>query len=252
MPTRRYGWRRDAPDPRDRRFNLMRHDVMATSIPPSIDLRAECPPVYDQGELGSCTANAVAGALEFDLMRQKLLSFTPSRLFIYYNERSIENTTNEDAGASTRDSIKSVVQWGAPDETEWPYDVSKFTNQPPDPIYAAAGKNLALTYEAVDQDITSLKGCLAAGFPFVFGFTVYESFEGEATAKTGIVSMPRFFEREVGGHAVMAVGYDDVTSHFIVRNSWGPDWGDHGYFYFPYAYMTGRLASDFWTIRTVE
>jgi C1A family cysteine protease len=252
MSTRKYGWVRDLPDQRDHKLQLTPPGAPAPTLPSAIDLRSSCPPVYDQGQLGSCTANAIAAALEFDAARQKLPVSTPSRLFIYYNERVIEGTVSSDAGAQIRDGIKSVAQWGDCPETEWPYDVSQFAVQPSATCYEDAAKHLALVYESVNQDLDDLRGCLAAGFPFVFGFTVYASFESDYVARTGNVPMPNWFERAVGGHAVMAVGYDDAAATFTVRNSWGPGWGDGGYFYFPYAYMNGSLSSDFWTIRTVE
>jgi C1A family cysteine protease len=252
ITSRKYGWIRDLPDQRDRKFKFLRGALAAAPVPPSVDLRGQCPPVYDQGDLGSCTANAIAGALQFDAARQGLPANTPSRLFIYYNERVLEGTVATDSGAQIRDGIKSVAQWGDCPETEWPYDVNQFAVEPPQSCYSDAAKHLAVLYESVDQDLDDLRGCLAAGFPFVFGFTVYQSFESEAVARTGVVPLPGWFERPLGGHAVMAVGYDDASSRFTVRNSWGPSWGDQGYFYFPYEYMTGRLSSDFWTIRTVE
>jgi C1A family cysteine protease len=252
MSNRRYGWVRDLPDHRDRPLQLRGPNTPPPTLPPAVDLRPSCPPVYDQGELGSCTANAIAAALEFDAARQKIEIVTPSRLFIYYNERSIEGTIASDSGAQIRDGIKSVAQWGDCPETEWPYIVSQFSTQPPQSCYDDAAKHLALVYESVGQDLDDMRACLAAGFPFVFGFTVYASFESDYVARTGHVPMPQWFERSLGGHAVMAVGYDDESATFVVRNSWGPGWGDGGYFYFPYAYMTSNLASDFWTIRTVE
>jgi C1A family cysteine protease len=259
MPTtandyvaRKYGWVRDIPDQRDRRFNLASVGLFdGASLPTSIDLRPGCPPVFDQGELGSCTANATCGALEFDAIKQGQPPVNFSRLFVYWNTRNIEGTDASDSGAAIRNAIKSVVQWGAPPESDWPYDPAVFATQPPVPTYATAGKHLALIYESVPQELQSLKACLAAGFPIVFGFSVYQSFEGPEVAKTGIVKMPHWFEAAVGGHAVMAVGYDDAAQYFIVRNSWGSDWGSAGYFYFPYPYMTGQLSSDFWTIRSV-
>jgi C1A family cysteine protease len=252
MLIRKYGWVRDLPDQRDRRYGIGQPAQVASSLPRSVDLRAHCPPVYDQGELSSCTANAIAAALEFDSARQGIPASRPSRLFIYYNERWIEGTVASDAGAQIRDGIKSVGQWGDCPETEWPYEVSQFAVQPPQSCYDDAAKHLALVYESVGQDLDSLRGCLAAGFPIVFGFTVYAGFESDYVARTGRVSMPHWFERVIGGHAVLAVGYDDASATFVVRNSWGPSWGDGGYFYFPYAYMTSALSSDFWTIRSVE
>jgi len=249
--VRGYGWTPDLPDQRDRIYSAPQRVLGA--LPPSVDLRSACPPVVDQGELGSCTANAIAGALQFDQMKQKLDDvFPPSRLFIYYNERVIEHTVNEDAGAMIRDGIKSVAKDGAPHETLWPYIISKFTTKPSAAAYKDALKHRAVLYQRLTPTLDQLKGCLAAGYPFVFGFSVYESFETQAVAKTGKVPMPKSKEKQLGGHAVLAVGYDDASKRFIVRNSWGTGWGLQGYFTMPYDYLTdGNLADDFWTIKQV-
>jgi C1A family cysteine protease len=229
----------------------LRH--LAQQLPSKIDLHTTCPPVYDQGQLGSCTANALAAAVDFERKRQKLQFLTPSRLFVYYNERAIEGTTGSDSGAMLRDGIKAVASQGVCPETMWPYNVDKFTDKPAAPCYTAALSHKAVQYLRVPQDVTSLKGCLASGFPFVFGFTVYDSFEGDDVAKTGKVPMPSINEQVLGGHAVMAVGYSDASQRFLVRNSWGPSWGINGYFTLPYAYATDQnLADDFWTIRLVQ
>jgi C1A family cysteine protease len=222
-------------------------------LPSNVDLRGGCPPVYDQGDLGSCTANAIAGALQFNQIKEKLADvFAPSRLFIYYNERVIENTVNEDSGAMIRDGIKSVSKDGAPHEALWPYDISKFKNKPGAAAYKDAAKHKAILYQRLAQTIDQLKGCLASGFPFVFGFAVYESFESQAVAKNGRVPMPKKKEKQLGGHAVLAVGYDEPSKRFIVRNSWGDKWGLAGYFTIPYGYLTDEnLADDFWTIKQV-
>ena len=253
MSTRHYGWIPDLPDQRDHRFVSAIQGLVAPVLPVHVDLRLQCPPVYDQGQLGSCTGNAIAGALEFERLKQSLLDFMPSRLFIYYNERVMEGTVASDSGASIRDGIKSVSTQGCCPESEWPYDVSQFAVAPPAQCYTDAVKYDVLQYLSVSQDLTDMKTCLAAGYPFVFGFTVYESFESATVAQTGQVPMPAMFENVVGGHAVMAVGYDDASSTFIVRNSWGPSWGDAGYFHLPYAYLAdANLADDLWTIRLVE
>jgi len=251
MKTKRnYGWVPDLPDHRDHLFI----PIPITALPPVVDLRSYCPPVYDQGQLGSCTANAIAAAHEFDQMKQKLgAPFTPSRLFIYYNERVIEKTVNSDAGAMIRDGIKTLNLQGVCPETLWPYDITKFKKKPPLKIFAQALANESVSYQAVSQSITQMKACLAEGFPFVLGFSVYESFESDQVASTGIVPMPAKNEQMLGGHAVLAVGYDDTKQHWIVRNSWGQDWGIKGYFQMPYDYLTNpKLASAFWVVQLVK
>ena len=247
-----YGWIPDLPDARDHMYAAPPR-VLA-DLPPQVDLRPHCPPVLDQGELGSCTANAIANAHLFDQQQQNARgAFLPSRLFIYYNERVMEGTVRFDAGAMIRDGIKSIAQQGACAEKRWPYTIAKFTHKPSKPCYTAALKHQAVSYQRLVPTLPQLQGCLASGFPFVFGFTVYESFESAEVARTGTVPMPRPHEPTLGGHAVLAVGYDDATQRFLVMNSWGTGWGMQGYFTLPYAYLTaGHLADDFWTVRTVE
>jgi len=247
-----FGWIPDLPDHRDHMFAAARE--VLTALPAAIDLLPQCPKeVYDQGQLGSCTGNAIAGAIEFDEIKQKAADiFTPSRLFIYYNERVMEGTVNSDAGAQIRDGIKTVAKQGACHEQICPYDITKFRAKPSKAAYTDGTKHTAVQYQRLIQSLTEMKGCLAAGYPFVFGFTVYESFESSSVAKTGIVPYPSTGEKVLGGHAVLAVGYDDASQRFIVRNSWGSGWGIKGYFTIPYSYLTdNNLADDFWTIRMV-
>ena len=139
-------------------------------------------------------------------------------------------------------------------ETAWPYDITKFATRPPKKCYDAALANQALGYQRLTPVLSQLKGCLASGYPFVFGFSVYESFESAAVAKSGVVPMPDGSrEKMLGGHAVLAVGYDEGKQRFIVRNSWGAAWGIKGYCTFPYAYLLDtNLCDDFWTVRVVE
>ena len=247
-----YGWQPDLPDGRDLLYAAPLKPL--AKLPEKVDLRKNCPKIYNQGELGSCTANAIAAALEFDQMKQRLKNvFTPSRLFIYYNERAIEGTVDSDSGAMIRDGVKSVAKQGACSESSWPYEIDRFRAKPSRECYAQGRNHQAIRYLRVNQSLGQLKGCLAEGFPFVFGFAVYAGFESRHVEETGEVEMPRAKEEFLGGHAVLAVGYDERTQRFIVRNSWGTKWGKRGYFTMPYPYLLqSSLSQDFWTIRKVE
>lgn len=250
--SRFYGWRPQAPDHRDKAF-----EVPTLTLPSKVDLRMNqyMPPVYDQGQLGSCTANAIGGAYEYELRRQSE-DFMPSRLWIYYQERVIEGTVDQDAGAEIRDGLK-VASQGVPPETDWPYDISTFTGPPPTKAVQDAQKSKAISYFAltVGSPGAPLRACLAAGFPFVFGFSVPESLESDdmASGKQTLLRLPGHDEQIVGGHATVAVGYDWTCSYypmpvFTVRNSWGSSWCADGYFAIDYRYFNS-LATDLWTIR---
>ncbi len=246
-----FGWIPDIPDHRDHIYAAPLEWI--AKLPAKVDLRAQCPLVYDQGQLGSCTANAIAAAMEFEQIKQKGKYFMPSRLFIYYNERVMEHTIDSDSGAQIRDGIKSVGKQGDCPEKLWPYDIAKFSQKPPVSCYTNAVKHKAVLYQRVSRIANQMKGCLASGYPFVFGFSVYDSFMTAAVAKTGHAKMPGAKDKLEGGHAVMAVGYDDANKWFIVRNSWGTGWGMKGYFTLPYDYLVDEnLSDDFWTIRVVE
>lgn len=250
ISQRKLGWKKDLSDQRDIKFKV----TAPKPTPPLIDLRPLCPPIYDQGELGSCTSNALAAAYEFEKMKQKQSFFMPSRLFIYYNERVMEKTVKSDAGAALRDGIKSLNIQGVCPEDMWKYNIKKFATKPSSKCYSTAKKNEVQQYLSINNtSLNDIKQCLALGFPFVFGISVYESFMSDEVAKTGIVPMPKLNESLEGGHATLGVGYDDSKKMIITRNSWGLDWGINGYFYLPYDYITSsQLASDFWTIRLVE
>jgi C1A family cysteine protease len=250
--VKKYGWVRDLPDSRDLLFSAAMETMGA--LPSKVDLRPNCPTVYDQGQLGSCTANAIAGAIEFDEIKEKKPSpWVPSRLFIYYNERVIEGTVSSDSGAQLRDGVKAVANQGVCPDTDWPYVITKFKSKPPAKAFSDATQDKARQYLRIPQVSSQMKSCIASGFPFVFGFTVYESFESQQVASSGIVPMPNTStEKVLGGHAVCAVGYDDSKQAFVVRNSWGPGWGLKGYCMMPYGYLLdAQLASDFWTIRQI-
>jgi len=248
----KYGWLKDTPDKRDHKYapplEVMRN------LPPDADLRPYFPRVYNQGNMNSCTANAIAAAIEFDEKRQKIKTpFVPSRLFIYYNERAMEGDVDSDSGAQIRDGIKSVSKLGSCKEPLWPYLEKKLKIKPYAHCYRQAVKYKALEYQRLEHNLIHLKSCLASGFPFVLGIKVYSSFEGARVRKTGHLEMPEAHEKLVGKHAIIAAGYDDERKWFIVRNSWGESWGIKGYFTIPYKYLLDRrLSADFWTIRVIR
>jgi C1A family cysteine protease len=246
--VRKYGWKRDLPDHRDLVFL-----PSAEELPKRIDLRPYCSKVEDQGNLGSCTANALVGALELIEMKKWKKYADLSRRFVYYNELDMEGSLPNDSGARIRDGVKTLAQKGVCLESIWPYIIDDFAERPSVEAYTEALLHKIISYRRVRQDQSDMLAALAEGFPFVFGFSVFESFESAEVAKSGIVSLPKKSESFLGGHAVCSVGYDMTDKDFICRNSWGQAWGDHGYFYMPFAYLTDPgLASDFWTIHTAN
>ncbi|MFA6357058.1 MAG: C1 family peptidase [Candidatus Omnitrophota bacterium] len=239
-----YGWVPDAPDQRDFLYKAIKPKVR---LKREVDLSNICSAVEQQGRLGSCTAQALAGNLEF--LDNKLDGgYTDvSRLFIYYNERMLADTMEYDSGASLRDGIKTLKNNGACAEKLWPYVIKRFDQVPPLNCYKEAREHRIVSYHRL-KGVPELLACLTEGYPFVFGFTVYESFGNAKVTKTGVAEMPKKNERVVGGHAVMAAGYSQKEERFLVRNSWGKKWGMEGYFTMPFKYIE-TLASDFWTIR---
>jgi C1A family cysteine protease len=176
----------------------------------------------------------------------------PSRLFVYYFARPAHLRT-VDSGTTIRAIVKTLAQQGVCPEQEWPYDIGQFTMQPSVQCVTDARNERAISYQRIPQALSQMKACLAGGYPFIFGFTVYSSFESDAVAQTGFVPMPGPAESVLGGHAVMAVGYDDATQRFLIRNSWGTSWGQQGYCTMPYAYLlSSSLSGDFWMIKTVQ
>lgn len=218
-------------------------------LPTSVDLRHKFPPCYDQGELGSCTANALCAAFQYEDP-----SFLGSRLFVYYNERNMEGTVSEDVGATLSDGITTLERYGVCPEIDWPYVIQNFSQTPPPNCYTDAAKHHVISATNILNNIVAMKQCLAEGFPFVVGIQIFESFESQQVAMTGMVPMPNpATDNCLGGHAVLVCGYNDAKQVWILRNSWGTQWGDHGYFYLPYPYLLdSNLCSDLWYISRVQ
>jgi C1A family cysteine protease len=252
-PTQRaLGWVPEKPDHRDRLFSL---PFGAPRAPKQYDMTPMMPPVYDQGTLGSCTANAALAAVHFT-EKEKTLTLRPalSRLFTYYFTRMLEGSLQRgDVGATIRGTFKSLNKYGYCLERLWKYDINVFNATPPSMAREQAARHkLAVTvnYESVPKSLDMIKAVVALNNPVVFGFSVPESFMSAAVRKSGVVPMPAPREKIVGGHAVTIVGYNDETQMFIIRNSWGKGWGQAGYCLMPYAFVM-KLGSDFWTVKSV-
>jgi C1A family cysteine protease len=257
------GWVRDLPDPRDDLYSAPVEVLKA--LPSNVDLKPQFS-IYDQGEIGSCTANALAGAVQFDRLKNKQSpNFVPSRLFIYYNERAVEGHVATDSGAQLRDGIKTLQKFGVCPERDWPYDAtppaydggpfppgSKPATKPDAQAYSDGKEYVITRYQRLTPTMSQLQGCLASGYPFVFGFTVFNGWYSK-NPRPVVIPLPPANDQAVGGHAVMCVGYDNDKSLFKIRNSWGANVGDKGYFFMPYAYLTGgNLANDFWVINAIK
>lgn len=261
MPSklgRAYGWKKDKVAP----YRMLYKNVFpVTVLPLNVDMRNLCPPIVDQLSLGSCTANAGAGIMGILMNIQKLTLIALSRLYIYYNTRAIEGTTGEDSGASVTDTITSIQNTGGCPESEWVYDVTQFAVKPTPQCYVD-GLKIRATLDArvPSNDLGLIDLCLANGTPIIFGFNVYDSFESQAVANTGIMPMPAvdsngvITEMLLGGHCVVMVGYTIINGvgYYICRNSWGTGWGDKGYFYMPRTFVqNANFTDDFWTIKLI-
>ena len=268
------GWLRDLPDFRDYTAEnetvkpqleaIGAADAEAVQLPATVDLRQYCSPIENQLSLGSCTANAAAGLVEYFERRAHGRFIDASRLFIYKATRDLLHWTG-DTGAYLRSTMGALALFGVPPEEYWPYNVAQFEVEPSSFLFSFAANFKAIKYFRLDPTgtppatlLTRIKANLAKGLPPVYGFTVYNSISQAAT--NGKIPYPAQTDRVIGGHANLLVGYDDqmtitnttngatTTGAFITRNSWGTTWGDHGYGYLPYDYVTHRLAVDIWSL----
>ena len=218
--------------------------VPTNQLPVKIDLRSKMSPVYDQGELGSCSANAITSAVEYDIS-----GFRGSRLFLYYNEKLIENDVAHDSGALLSDGITALLQYGICEEKFYPYSADNFKSPPSKEAYTNGLLYRGITVKKLQNDMNIFKNCLVSGYPFVISIFIYKSFEGSVAATTGFIQMPKADEENLGGHAILICGYDDGLQCWIGQNSWGAKWGDNGYFYLPYIYLLdSSLSSEGWSI----
>lgn len=256
-----FGWTRDGHDYQDLLYSAPL--AVLKALPANVDLRSQLPPVFDQGRIGSCSANAIAAAVSFQKRNAGAMAdFMPARLFIYYNQRAIERTTEVDTGGQIRNGLKSISQMGVCPESMWPYDdtpADEVTRQfpgyapagiePPEECYKVAINHASISYLRITRSLSQMRACLAEGHPFIFGFEVYQSMY-DAGRPRRVVPLPSEGERRRGSHVAMVVGYNDVRQRFLVRNSWGPDVHNRGHFLLPYSYLLDKnLSDDFWTVR---
>lgn len=239
------GW---IPDTRDHRDLLMAADP-AVTLPTAASLRPVCPPIRDQGQLGTCTANSSLEGMGFLYTKTGTVDPLLSRLFCYYYSRKIEGTPpTEDSGCQIRDVMSALATYGAPPESVWPYIEDQFSTEPSHDAFIAAQVHKLLFYYRC-PNLFTMKSSIAQGYPVVMGFSVPENMMSDACASTGIVNYPGPTEGFDGGHAVLAVGYDDVTQRVCFQNSWGTSWGDGGFGYLPYAMFDNNFVTDCWTLR---
>lgn len=277
------GWLPPLPDLRDYTFGspevvpMMKklgvpENLKPKALPPSTDLTGDCSPIENQGSLGSCTANAAVGVVEYFQRRAYGKHMEGSRLFVYKTTRNLMQVTG-DTGAWLRNTMGALALCGVPDEKYWPYtDASPdFDIEPPIFAYSIADNFEAMKYVCHDPQganipgkdvLASVKTQLAAGIPSMFGFFGFPSFNDCDTA--GGIPYPCPGEQAEWGHAIVAVGYDDkkkikntrcnktTTGALLIRNSWGTAWGDSGYGWMPYQYVEDKLALDFWSLLSME
>lgn len=240
-----YGWKKGPTLPVENRYVPQKSFL---PLPPEVDLESKCPEVYAQLKLGSCTVNASGSLAQYIMKKNGHIDYMPSRLAMYWYGRFLEKNVENDWGTSLRTAMDTLVKLGVPHEEFWPYDVSKFREKPTKPAWTDGYWHTIKTAYEVDQNVTIMKKRLNEGFPFIFGFNVFDSFEYKMAERNFVMQMPSQGETIHFGHAVMAVGYNDELRAFKIRNSWGKEWAKNGHFYMPYDFIDNpEYCSDFWT-----
>ncbi len=240
------GWIPDIPDQRDRLYKVKRERDRGAKL----SLRWMAGKPWDQGNLGSCTGHGV-GRCDYVVSKATRKDFMPSRLMLYYNGRRLEGAVKQDRGAMIRDVIKGLVKYGACRESTWPYDEHKFAKVPSKKAQQEGMLHQAIVYERVPQAVSAIRSCLQDGFPVTFGAMLYSSFDN--VGEDGFVTLPSKDEGPLGGHCMTIIGHDPWIKRFEVINSWGEDWGQGGYCWFPEPYILNtNLCDDFWVIRKME
>jgi C1A family cysteine protease len=246
--VRKYAWTREPEDYRDMKMGLGRPTNIA--IPPAADLEPLLPPADDQADTNSCTGHGTAAAISSAAHQAGIPPMKPSRLFIYWGARRLEDSVNQDGGAYIRDAVKCLSKFGIVDESLWPFDRSKVLITPPANVLTAAGGNKITHYASMTgASIESIKLTIAHGRAIAFGFDAYSYFESPEMARIGVLHLPTSKERPLGGHCVALAGYDDARGAFKVRNSWGANWGLNGYFWMDYEYVMSKYSDDFWVVK---
>lgn len=250
---RSFGWAGKEPfDPRDVHYSVS--GAVLEALPPAVDLSSKIKtPAIDQLSIGSCGPCSAARELLFDQEQNPLTDVMPSRLQIYYHTRLLMGTTNQDSGVFNRDLCKALNKYGWADERLWPYDVTKFRQQPPANVVADAATRKVIRYERVSQTLDFMRGAIAQGDPFIVGFMWYQSWERPEVAQSGDLTLTLPGDRVLGGHDVVLTAYNDAVQRFGFINSWSPRWGANGYGTVPYAqWLDPAKASDFWTLHWDE
>lgn len=243
------GWLEDPPDPNDPKFELMRTRItpVESTSTYDIDLRQWCSPVEQQSNAGSCVANAAVGGIEMRRIRNGLPHVDLARLFVYFNARVGNNTTGVDNGSYPKLALESLTRLGVCKESLWPYDTTKVFARPTWSAYRDAyAYKINQFYRITAAGETrhnQIIEALRSHHPVIFGVQVWESFR----KCTGVVTMPTLLEKKLGGHSMLIVGVDIANRMYLIRNSWGTDWGEAGYARMPFDYLEIGNAGSFWS-----